>query len=94
MYVVPVDDPGAVSSNPPGPVTCREKSAGTFEPVPLLLLTKAICHCPFALCSIEMLIESPALIGSGTGREDWGSVSTQASYSVRPWPRTVSWVPA
>ena len=44
-------------------------------------------------CVIETVTESPALMESGTSRDDAGSISIHDVY-VTPLPSTIAWVPA
>ncbi len=61
---------------------------------PEVLFLKSSAQVPL-LCSVsETVTESPGLTASLIRCEGWGSVSTQASYWVRPVPVAVSCVPA
>jgi hypothetical protein len=45
---------------------------------PMLQPTNATSQLPLACSWSEMLMESPALMDSGTGHDAWGNVSTHA----------------
>src|SRR5438552_18859313 len=48
----------------------------------------------FPLCWVmDTVTESPALMESGTSRDDWGSISIHDVYTT-PLPSTIAWVPA
>src|SRR5579862_5946946 len=64
-----------------------------YEP-PVVLFVNDTCQVLLPLSSRETDTESPAWTPSGTGWENCGSISIQASYSCRPELRMVSSVPA